>query len=306
MHICEGCGQEFDQSKDIKSTRFCCEHCRRVYLGRKSSQAKKAVGTLFDQLSKARSCIRKSCDRPNFEQEQTSGNCKFCGKLCKNQNSLRNHERVCKSNPNRQAIENWVKHNENWRNAVRVANKTIRKQFHQTFVCPYCHRVQTTTLSGETTHEKFCPSNPNREVNSRKGTHLSEEVKQYLRSRPGNGGVRKGAGHGKHGWYKGFWCDSSWELAYVIYCLDHDIAIERNHDWFPYVFEGRQRKYYPDFKVGDEYIEIKNYDTPMVIAKIQQFPIDKKLKVLHEGDLTQVFAYVKEKYGENYTELYHL
>lgn len=28
--------------------------------------------------------------------------CKYCGKECKNANSLRNHERLCKSNPNHQ------------------------------------------------------------------------------------------------------------------------------------------------------------------------------------------------------------
>lgn len=28
--------------------------------------------------------------------------CQYCGKICKNANSLRNHERLCKSNPNRQ------------------------------------------------------------------------------------------------------------------------------------------------------------------------------------------------------------
>ena len=28
--------------------------------------------------------------------------CKFCEKVCKNANSLRNHERLCKQNPNRQ------------------------------------------------------------------------------------------------------------------------------------------------------------------------------------------------------------
>lgn len=32
--------------------------------------------------------------------------CKFCGKVCKNQNSLRNHERLCPSNPDR----NYVSH----------------------------------------------------------------------------------------------------------------------------------------------------------------------------------------------------
>ena len=29
--------------------------------------------------------------------------CKYCNKECKNDNSLRNHERLCKSNPDRQS-----------------------------------------------------------------------------------------------------------------------------------------------------------------------------------------------------------
>ena len=28
--------------------------------------------------------------------------CQYCGKICKNANSLRNHERLCKLNPNKQ------------------------------------------------------------------------------------------------------------------------------------------------------------------------------------------------------------
>jgi len=39
----------------------------------------------------------------------------------------------------------------------------------------------------------------------------------------GKGGKRIGSGRGKSGWYKGYWCDSSWELAYVIYNIDHDV-----------------------------------------------------------------------------------
>lgn len=30
--------------------------------------------------------------------------CRYCGKECKNANSLRNHERLCKENPNRQIL----------------------------------------------------------------------------------------------------------------------------------------------------------------------------------------------------------
>jgi len=36
--------------------------------------------------------------------------CKFCGKVCKNANSLRNHERLCKENPERQE-SSWIKFN---------------------------------------------------------------------------------------------------------------------------------------------------------------------------------------------------
>ena len=38
--------------------------------------------------------------------------CKFCGKTCKNANSLRNHERLCKLNPERQ-LSYIIKFNEN-------------------------------------------------------------------------------------------------------------------------------------------------------------------------------------------------
>ncbi|MEI7942893.1 MAG: hypothetical protein WCH76_06985 [Candidatus Riflemargulisbacteria bacterium] len=43
-----------------------------------------------------------------------------------------------------------------------------------------------------------------------------------------SGGYRRKSGRGKHGWYKGIWCDSSWELAWVMYHLDHGIPFERN------------------------------------------------------------------------------
>lgn len=54
-----------------------------------------------------------------------------------------------------------------------------------------------------------------------------------------SGGLKEGTSRGKHGWYKGYWCDSSYELAFLIYCLDHKIKIERNREGFEYVFEGK-------------------------------------------------------------------
>lgn len=53
-----------------------------------------------------------------------------------------------------------------------------------------------------------------------------------------SGGYRKNGGKGIRGWYKGYWCDSSWELAYVIYNLEHNIHFIRNTKGFNYKFEG--------------------------------------------------------------------
>lgn len=44
--------------------------------------------------------------------------CRFCGKECKNGNSLRNHERLCWENPNRQKIEEYTR-TEKWYKACK-------------------------------------------------------------------------------------------------------------------------------------------------------------------------------------------
>lgn len=49
--------------------------------------------------------------------------CKYCGKECKNLNSLHTHERLCKLNPNRQESP-WVKYNSTKEN---VWNKGLTK-----------------------------------------------------------------------------------------------------------------------------------------------------------------------------------
>ena len=72
------------------------------------------------------------------------------------------------------------------------------------------------------------------------------------------GGLRAGSGRGKSGWYKNYWCDSSWELAWVIYNLDHNIKFKRFKGYFLYTFENKSKKYFPDFELEDgTIIEIK-------------------------------------------------
>ncbi|MFA7143330.1 MAG: hypothetical protein WC175_05085 [Candidatus Dojkabacteria bacterium] len=115
------------------------------------------------------------------------------------------------------------------------------------------------------------------------------------------GGYRKGSGRGKSGWYKGFFCDSSWELAYVIYCLEHNIKIERNTKRFKYEFENKIHEYIPDFIVEGQLIEIKGYNTKQWQAKLSAVP---DVKVLYEKELKCALDYTIDKYGKEFITMY--
>lgn len=115
------------------------------------------------------------------------------------------------------------------------------------------------------------------------------------------GGYVPKSGRGKKGYYKGFWCDSSWELAYVIYCLDHHIDILRNTLKRQYQWNGKTKNYYPDFLVNTKLVEIKGYDSPEWKAKIRDNP---DVTVLYKDDMAPILQYVIDKYGKNYVDLY--
>lgn len=120
-----------------------------------------------------------------------------------------------------------------------------------------------------------------------------------------SGGKRHGSGRGKKGWYKGYWCDSSWELAYVIYNLQHGIKFERNKQGFEYEYNGRRHKFYPDFILEDEtYVEIKGAMTEQNKVKISSFC--DSLIVLDKYRIKPYLDYVKSKYGKNFFDLYEI
>lgn len=118
------------------------------------------------------------------------------------------------------------------------------------------------------------------------------------------GGYRENSGRGKSGWYKTIYCNSSWELAWVIYQLDHNVSFRRNNQSFTYVYEGVSHKYYPDFQLSNgNYVEIKGYETPQWKAKLNQFPYP--IQVLLKKEMEPILEYVYKKYGKNFTCLYN-
>ena len=117
------------------------------------------------------------------------------------------------------------------------------------------------------------------------------------------GGKRHGSGRGKKGWYKEYFCDSSWELAFVIYNLEHGIKFERNKQGFEYEFNGEKHKFYPDFILEDgTYVEIKGAMTEQNKVKINSF--NGSLNVLDKHGIKIYLDYVESKYGKDFIKLY--
>jgi len=133
--------------------------------------------------------------------------------------------------------------------------------------------------------------------------HYKSTPKKYHAEcwKSASGGLRKGSGRGKSGWYKGYWCDSSYELAWVIYQLEHNRPFNRNKIEYEYQWNGKIRKYLPDFIQNNEIIEIKGFMTEQTKVKLKSVP---NLKILFKSDLKIEFDYVETKYGKNFIELY--
>lgn len=95
VFICENCNKEFQVG--YGTNRFCSRSCCASFNAKKYDPEKK-----LKSLEKARAA-KRHYNRPRKDlKDSTKGNCRFCNKECKNANSLRNHERFCRSNPNRE------------------------------------------------------------------------------------------------------------------------------------------------------------------------------------------------------------
>jgi hypothetical protein len=137
------------------------------------------------------------------------------------------------------------------------------------------------------------------------GQGMTEEAKNKLRKTQAKnqrmGGFREGGGRGKKGRYKGIWCDSSWELAYLIWAFDHCISIQRFSEIRLYEFDGTIFKYHPDFLVDGQVVEVKGWKSPRWEAKIFQHP---DIVVIGPKEIPPFIAYAESKFGIDFVRVY--
>ena len=109
------------------------------------------------------------------------------------------------------------------------------------------------------------------------GKNMSEKTRQKISKKlQGNTNYKPHkSGRGYKGYYKGVFCSSGYELAWVIYNLDHNISFKRCNTFIEYELEGKKHKYFPDFELPDgTLVEIKGVQTDLVITKQKSSSID--------------------------------
>lgn len=169
-------------------------------------------------------------------------------------------------------------------------SKKLNRQIN---VCQWCGKEFTGSRYKKTCSEKC------RRLLTSKSIAQTQQICQTL------GGKRTHSGRGKKGRYHGIWCDSSWELAWVIYQEEHCIQLKRYHGYFEYKFEGKIHKYYPDFQLEDgTIVEIKGYESKQWKAKLDYLPKSSVLQILGKNEMKPILDYVISKYGKDFISLY--
>lgn len=222
--------------------------------------------------------------------------CIYCNKQCKNRNSLVQHQIRCKNNPVRIKCgnpNNLVNYTTKLKSGeVTIWNKGLTKDTNES-IKKSIPKLKDTIKQKRLANENFglgIARTAEAEINRRK------KISVTMKNNPNAGGMRINSGRSKKGWYKGFYCRSTYELVYVIYNIDHNIDFSTCKRFYLYEWNNEVHRYYPDFELADgTIIEIKGYSNKQTEAKINSVK-DRPIKVLYWKDLQYAFDYVKSTY----------
>ena len=260
--------RKFDKSNNLSGNTL-----RRLFIKRNIDYNKIKNDYLLQQKQLEESKILY-CENCGKVIDGSYGSGRFCNRQCATiyGNTHRPKRSAESKKKTSISVKNSIK--------CQIAAERSRKIYH----CKYCNKEffisDIRDISGRLYCSKEC-----------KHKYLSEHT----------GGYREGSGRGKQGWYKGIHCDSSWELAFLVYHLDHNLYIERCKEKRQYVWNNKQHTYYPDFITNDGIIEIKGYSTDQWKSKEEQNP---DVIVLYKDDMKLYLDYVTNTYGTDFIKLY--
>lgn len=265
MYICKYCGREFENRFKLNGHICWC----------KSNPNAKGKSNFVSVSGKEK--IK------TFNEMRCDLFCKYCGKQCKNLNSLKQHEVRCKQNPNAKNVgDNLLLYREKIKSGeITVWNKGLTKDSDE--------RVKK---QGQTYHKKYA----NGEIKSwcvGLTKETDERIKKYSSkiSETISSKIEDSDWHcqsKKRIEYNDNVFDSDWEFEFVKFLDAHNIKWIRKISPFIYIYKNSEHRYFPDLYLPDHdlYIEIKGRCTEKDKAKWDQF--DKKIDIYFLKDLKKL------------------
>ena len=190
--------------------------------------------------------------------------CKYCGKVCKNKNSLVQHEIRCKENPNRIDVSKCFGNHKSHPASHPAWNKGLTKQ-DDPRVAKYANTYKENYKNGKF---KIWSDGLTKE-NSSKINKLSIKVKETVDKKIITDSWHTSFSKARTQIYKGIKMMGNWEVEFAKLLDEKDIKWIYTNDKFDYVYENKIHKYNPDFYLPefDTYIEIKGYPIKRDYAK---------------------------------------
>ena len=220
-------------------------------------------------------CLKCECAIPYDKREN-----KFCSNSC----AATMNNKTRKVNYSEDAL---TKLRENaLKNQAIISKKRVKGYAHKGKDCEICHK--SFLIYWRTKNKKTC----------------SDDCLKLLRGI--NNSKRDIKTFGNCGYYKGVYCASSWELAFLIYNLDLGKNIQRCDLYFSYIIEEEEKTYFPDFTIEDKIYEVKGRELDDVAFKTQAV-VDAgyEIELIRKKEITPIIKFLKEKYGvKDLTELY--
>lgn len=289
-HICKFCGEEFETGVKLGGHVSRCkenpkykEIINKIWKRRKENL--NINNPIEEHICKCQYCgndykinIRHNTFIKGFYN-------KTCSSECAHKLTIQNTD----WNIAKQKISNSLKGKSSWIKGKQYINGqwVTNPNYKEILNCPICGKEYKNNGS------KYCSkecSDKGRSIN------LSKALKGKC------GGLRPNAYKKyKSGLYHGIHCDSSWELAFVIYCEEHNINVIRNHKYLTYIYDNKEYKYYPDFIINEQLYEIKGYENDKAKAKHEQHP---EVIYLDKQKMQKYLDYVITKYGKDFIKLY--
>lgn len=202
--------------------------------------------------------------------------CKFCNKECKNDNSLRNHERLCKSNLNRQTTPF---HDNHFQKTKTKSNQFIKSREEGKEYKFSDHTLKKMRKSALASWDE--------ERRKSWSEHMKIQASKNVENHPESYSYKNFCGRSKKTLYRNEWMHSNWELEFAKWLDSKQIEWTKKVKYFEYVWEGKTRKYFPDFYLSefDIYVEVKGYETDRDLAKWNSV---HNLLVLRHKEIKQI------------------